>query len=76
MDEPHRRRTMDQKLAENHFELDYSFLKTDTSIAERFEESSDTILSIVDSGTGMTLCDQDSDILHSTAGLQAGEAPK
>ena len=55
MDDPHRRRTMEQKLAENHFELDYSFLKTDTSIAERFEESSDTILSIVDSGTGMAL---------------------
>eukprot|EP00913_Durusdinium_trenchii_P012402 g11643.t1 len=53
MDDPHRRRTVEQKLAENHFELDYSFLKTDTSIAERFEESSD--LSIVDSGTGMAL---------------------
>ena len=52
MDDPHRRRTVEQKLAENHFELDYSFLKTDTSIAERFEESSDTILSIV---TGMAL---------------------
>ena len=55
MDDPHRRRTVEQKLAENHFELDYSFLKTDTSIAERFEESSDTILSIVDSGAGMAL---------------------
>ena len=53
MDDPHRRRTVEQKLAENHFELDYSFLKTDTSIAERFEQSSD--LSIVDSGTGMAL---------------------
>ena len=55
MDDPHRRRTTEQKLAENHFELDYSFLKTDTSLAERFEESSDTVLSIVDSGTGMAL---------------------
>ena len=32
-----------------------AFSRTDTSIAERFEESSDTILSIVDSGTGMAL---------------------
>ena len=89
MDDPHRRRTMEQKLAENHFELDYSFLKTDTSIAERFEESSDTILSIVDSGTGMALAMsipgknletpyviKTVTSFHSTAGLHAGEAPK
>ena len=30
-------------------------MKTDTSLADRFEESSDTVLSIVDSGTGMAL---------------------
>ena len=29
-DEPHRRHTVDQKLVDNHVELDYSFLKTDT----------------------------------------------
>ena len=51
-----------RSLAENHFELDYSFLKTDTSIA--WQEP------------GNTLCDQDGDFLHSTAGLHAGEAPK
>eukprot|EP00435_Cladocopium_sp_Y103_P027470 s353_g6.t1 len=55
LDDPHRRRTLEQKLAENHFELDYSFLKTDTSLAEKFEESSDTVLSVVDTGTGMAL---------------------
>ena len=53
-DEPHRRLTVEQKLADNHFELDYSFSKTDTSLAES-EDSSDTVLSIVDSGTGMAL---------------------
>ena len=51
----HKRRTLEQKLSDNHFELDYSFLKTDTSLAERFEECSDTVLSIVDTGTGMGL---------------------
>ena len=35
--------------------LDYGFLKTDTSLAERFEECSDTVLSVVDTGTGMGL---------------------
>ena len=51
----HKRRTLEQKLSDNHFELDYSFLKTDTSLADKFEECSDTVLSVVDTGTGMGL---------------------
>ena len=33
-------------LVDNRFELDYFFLKTDTSLADRFQESSDTVLSL------------------------------
>ena len=55
MDDPRKRRTTEEKLAKNHFELDYSFIKTNTDLADRFEECSDTVLSIVDSGTGMAL---------------------
>ena len=55
MDDPHKRRTTEEKLAENHFELDYSFIKTNTDLTDRFEECSDTVLSIVDSGTGMAM---------------------
>ena len=47
--------TTEEKLAENHFELDYSFIKTNTDLTDRFEERSDTVLSIVDSGTGVAL---------------------
>ena len=55
MDQPHWRQKLEDKLADNHFELDYSFLKTDTSLAASFEESSDTVLSLVDTGTNMAL---------------------
>eukprot|EP00435_Cladocopium_sp_Y103_P020520 s28_g5.t1 len=55
IDDAHKRKKTEEKLGENHFELDYSFLKANTALASSFEECSDTVLSIVDSGTNMGL---------------------
>lgn len=55
LDDAHRRKKTEEKLGENHFELDYSFVKTDAALTASFGECSDTVLSIVDTGTNMGL---------------------